>query len=69
MSRKQPRTDGDEIELETIAQSVDELAEKTAMLEELGAEADLPVVELTARRISGVVAQLEDNVPVEIYED
>lgn len=52
-----------------IAAEIERLEGATARLQELGREADLPAVELNAKRVEGVVETLADNVPSELYED
>lgn len=55
--------------LREMRELVDELAERTAALRELGEREDVPAVERNAARLQGVIEQLDRNLPPEISED
>ena len=56
-------------DLERIAALVDDLAETSAALVELGDEQDVPAIEHTASRVRDSVRVLEQNVPQELLEE
>lgn len=61
--------DPDPDRLEEMRERVDDIAEATAHLRELGEREDFPAVERNARRIEGVLAMLDGNLPPELVED
>lgn len=56
-------------DIQQMRRRIDEIAEATQQLAELGDENDLPAVERTARRIEGTLAPLETHVPPELTEE
>lgn len=59
----------DEDALEEMRELVDELAEATTALRELGEREDVPAVERNAARLAGVIEQLDRNLPPELGDD
>lgn len=59
----------DRTTLEEMRDRVDRLDDEAESLRELGEREDLPVVERTAARLSGVIEQLSANLPPELFED
>lgn len=56
-------------DIQQMRRRIDEIAEATRQLAELGEENDLPVVERTAERIDGTLAPLDAHVPPELTEE
>lgn len=55
--------------LTEMRELVDELAETTAALRQLGDREAVPAVERNAARLQGVIEQLDRNLPPELTEE
>lgn len=59
----------DRATLEELRERVDRIEAETAALRDLGDRENLPAVERTATRLSGVLEQLARNLPPELVDD
>lgn len=55
--------------LREIGETIDELAEATTELRELGDEANMVAIERNAKRIEGILEIAEQHVPPELVEE
>lgn len=55
--------------IEEMRTQLEQLSATTDQLRKLGEQEDFPAVEHNARRIQGIVAMLEQNLPPELIEE